>query len=297
MECLSTPTVGNRKNCNQRLEHGINQRSKGYTVNEADELWAGVRIFEIANTIPTIRHFIYSSIDYYLRLTNFNHKYAAHHTNGKGRVQTYLDGMTSPAHPDSKLIWSTLITGVYNEDFMGGPCVPHKAADGGIVFRLPLADGYIPLMTLKDCGAFALHMFQNPERWSGKTLVAASHFANGNELAETLSRVAGVDARYEAVSTDEWVNTLPFANEPMSTMYPDGITMGDNFRMWWSGFQDSILLKAGTRDLDELRRINPNLQSLEDWIRDTKWDGSPRPVLKGLIDAGISADKLQLRVV
>lgn len=268
----------------------------GYTVNEADELWAGVRIFEIANTVSTLRHFVYSSIDYYLRITNFNHVYAAHHTNGKGRVQTYLDGLSSPAHPESKLIWSTLVTGVYNEDLMGGPCVPHRAKDGSIVFKLPLADGCIPFMTLKDCGAFALHIFQNPEVWSGKTLTAASHFASGNELAETLSRVAGIKARYEPVSIEEWVDTLPFGSAPMSTMYPDGITMGENFSMWWRGFQDSILLNAGSRDFAELRRIHPNIQSLEDWIRDTKWDGQPRSVLKGLMDAGISAESLQLSV-
>ncbi len=45
-------------------------------------------------------------------------------------------------------------------------------------------------MTLKDCGAFALKMFQNREAWSGKTLLATSHFVNGKEIAETLSRVS-----------------------------------------------------------------------------------------------------------
>ena len=52
----------------------------GFTVNESDELWAGVRIFEIANSIPTLRHFVYGSIDYYLQHTGFNMKYGAHHT-------------------------------------------------------------------------------------------------------------------------------------------------------------------------------------------------------------------------
>jgi hypothetical protein len=75
----------------------------GFTVDEPDELWAGVRIFELANTIQTLRHLVYTSIDYYLQLTNFDHKYATHHTNGKGRVHTYLQGMSSPAHPSSKL--------------------------------------------------------------------------------------------------------------------------------------------------------------------------------------------------
>jgi hypothetical protein len=52
----------------------------GFTVNEQDELWSGVRIFEIANSIPTLRHYVYGSIDYYLQHTGFNIKYGAHHT-------------------------------------------------------------------------------------------------------------------------------------------------------------------------------------------------------------------------
>jgi hypothetical protein len=54
--------------------------SIGFTVNERDELWAGVRIFEIASAIPTMRHFVYAGIDYYLQLTGFDPKYGAHHT-------------------------------------------------------------------------------------------------------------------------------------------------------------------------------------------------------------------------
>lgn len=204
--------------------------------------------------------------------------------------------MTSPAHPDSKLVWSTLVTGVYDEDLMGGPLVPQIAADGTRVFRLPLADGYVPFMTLKDCAAFALHMFQHREEWSGKTLLGTSHFSNGKEIAETLSRVAGVKARYEPITIQEWVDNLPYANAPVASTDPDGITVAQNFSMWWTGFQDSILKNVGTRDLSEMKRINPNLQSLEDWIRENRWDGTAKPVLKGFIDAGITAEIQQRKV-
>ncbi|KAH8652130.1 hypothetical protein BX600DRAFT_489432 [Xylariales sp. PMI_506] len=273
--------------------YGVFVNTDGFTVNEPDELWAGVRIFEIANTIPTLRHYVYSSIDYYLQLTNFDHKYAAHHTNGKGRVQTYLQGMPSPAHPSSKLAWSVLVTGVYDEDLMGGPCVPHIAADGTRVFKLPLGDGHLPLMTLKDCGTFALKIFQDREAWSGKTLNAVSHFATGQEIADTLARVAGVKARYEPVTIESWVRDLPYSEAPMSSMDPSGISAGQNFSMWWPGFQDSVLLRLGTRDMEELRRIHPGLQSLEDWMTETGWDGSAEPVLKGFVDAGITAEMQQ----
>ncbi|KAG0287712.1 hypothetical protein BGZ98_004529, partial [Dissophora globulifera] len=261
----------------------------------ADELWAGVKIFEIANTIPTLRHYVYSSIDYYLRITNFDEGYAAHHTNGKARVHTYMDGMTSPAHKDSKLTWSVLITGPYNEDMMGGPWVPHKTDDGTIVFRLPLKEGYLPLMTLQDCGAFALHQFDHPEQWSGKTLNATSHFATGKDLAETLTKVAGVKARYENITVEQWISELAYKDAPVHAMYPDSITVGQNFSMWWPGFQNSILMKHTDRNLDEMRKINPKLQTLESWMRDNNWKGEHREILKGFVDAGIKAEHQQLR--
>jgi hypothetical protein len=265
----------------------------GFTVNEPDELWAGVRIFEIANTVPTLRHFVYSSIDYYLQLTNFDHKYAAHHTNGKGRVHTYLQGMSSPAHPASKLAWTVLVTGAYNEDLVGGPMVPHIAADGTRILKMPLGDGHLPLMTLQDCGVFARKIFQDREAWSGRTLNAVSHFATGREIAEPLTRVAGVPARYEPVTVAEFLTGIPYADGPVSSMYPDGITFAENSALWWPGFEDSVLLKLGTRDLDELRRIHPGLQSLQDWMRETGWDGSAKQVLKNLVDAGLTAEMQQ----
>lgn len=203
--------------------------------------------------------------------------------------------MSSPAHPSSSLAWSVLVTGAYDEDLIGGPYVPHIARDGTRIFNLPLAQGHLPLMTLKDCGAFALKIFQDRDAWSGKTLNAVSHFATGQEIADTLTKVAGVRATYEPVSIEEWVNTLPYGSAPVATTDPDGITVGQNFSMWWPGFQDSILLKQGTRDLAALKRIHPGLQSLEDFVRETGWDGTARPVLKGFVDAGITAEFQQLR--
>lgn len=176
---------------------------------------------------------------------------------------------------------------------MGGPCVPVMEGDT-VVFKLPLANGHLPLMTLRDCAAFAVQIFNDRDFWSGKTLPAASHFATGPEIAETLSRVSGVTARYEAVSIDEWVASLPYAKQPMATSDPDGISIGDNFSMWWAGFQDSVLLNEQTRDMDYLKTIH-TVQSLEEWMRETNWRGEYRPVLKGLIDAGINAQQQQLR--
>jgi len=152
-------------------------------------------------------------------------------------------------------------------------------------FAFPLGQGHLPLMTLQDLGTFVLKVFQDRDRWSGKTFNLASHFATGPELAQTLSKVAGVKAVYKNISIEEWTATLAFADAPVASTDPNGITVGQNFAMWWPGFQDSILLP--TRDMELLREVNPNIESLEGWMRRVGYDGTGKGVLKGWIDAGI----------
>jgi hypothetical protein len=270
--------------------YGVYVNTDGFTVKESDELWAGVRIFEIANTVPTLRHFVYAGIDYYLQLTGFNHKYATHHTNGKGRVNAYLQSQKSSVSDDS-LSWTVINTGVYNEDILGGPLAPQIASDGTVHFRLPLGkpSGSIPFATLRDTGIFAAKVFGSRERWSGQTFNTASHFSTGPEIAEAFTKASGIKAVYENVSIQEWeeVNLGGRADKPVASTDPDGITISENFRMWWSGFQDSILLEKGTRDFEFLKEVHPDLETMEGWMRRVKYDGKSRAVLKGWVDAGI----------
>lgn len=143
----------------------------------------------------------------------------------------------------------------------------------------------MPLLTLQDMGIFALKIFQDRERWSGKTLNLASHFATGPELAATLAKVAGVKAIYRNVSIEEWAASLTFADAPVASTDPEGITVRENFAMWWPGFQDSILLP--TRDMKLLKEIHPGLETLQGWMERSGYDGTGKGVLKGWIDAGI----------
>jgi hypothetical protein len=124
-------------------------------------------------------------------------------------------------------------------------------------------------------------MFQDREKWSGKTLNSLSHFATGHEVAETLERVAGVKVVYKPITFDEWIAGIPFANAPQASTDPDGPTFADSFRMW-TGLADSVLLPH--RDLPALKKIHPGLQSLEQWVIEACYDGSPKAFIKGFMD-------------
>jgi hypothetical protein len=45
----------------------------------ADEIFAPIRIYELARTTPTIRHLLWSGTDYHLKLAGFNPRYGSFH--------------------------------------------------------------------------------------------------------------------------------------------------------------------------------------------------------------------------
>lgn len=140
-------------------------------------------------------------------------------------------------------------------------------------------------MALDDLAAFALLMFEDRTKWSGKTLNVASQFATGEQIAEATSKVAGVKAIYKPITFDKWNSKWSLADLPVSATDSHGPTWGRSFGMWWAAFEDDILLN--TRDLEELRAIYPGLTSAEDWMRKTGYDGTPKPLLKRYIDAKV----------
>jgi hypothetical protein len=148
---------------------------------------------------------------------------------------------------------------------------------------MPLGNGHLPLMILDDLAAFALLMFEDRAKWSGKTLNVASQFATGEEIAEATSRISGVKAVYNSITFDEWNANWPLAELPVSATDPQGPTWGQSFKMWWNAYRDDILLNS--RDFEKLKAIYPGLTSLEDWIRKSGYDGIGKPLIKRYIDA------------
>lgn len=43
----------------------------GFTVGEVKETFLGIRIFELAKTIPTLKHYIWSSLDYVFKVCHY----------------------------------------------------------------------------------------------------------------------------------------------------------------------------------------------------------------------------------
>ena len=164
----------------------------------------------------------------------------------------------------------------------GGLISPTIHEDGTCEFAFPLPQGHIAFIALADLAAFALLIFQDRPRYSGKTLEAASCFATGAEIANTTSRVAGVQASFRAVGFDEWTCRYPRTQLPVAATDPEGPRNADSWVMFFNAFADDVWVPL--KDLGLLKELHPGLRSLEMWMRENAYDGSGMTVLKSAFD-------------
>ena len=48
--------------------YGAFVNTDGFTVGEEKEIFAGLRIYELAKQVPTIRHYVWSNLDYFAKV-------------------------------------------------------------------------------------------------------------------------------------------------------------------------------------------------------------------------------------
>ena len=107
----------------------------GFTVGEKEETYLGLRIFELAKQTGTVRHYVWSSLDYmhkasavifdfdvtvltgWLQAGGFQPQYRCGHYDGKGRITDFLKAQASDPNG---MIWTSYTSGPYMEMLSGG---------------------------------------------------------------------------------------------------------------------------------------------------------------------------------
>ncbi|TDL18911.1 NAD-P-binding protein [Rickenella mellea] len=252
--------------------YGTWVNTDGFTVGEAKELYAGMRIFELAKQTGTVKHYVWSNLDYVAKKSGYNPAYRAEHYDAKGRVGEWLK--VQPSVPTSEgMTWSAVTTGPYMDMLEIGIFGPlNRRADGTWVFASPIQNGHVPMIALTDLGFFARYSFDNPELVSGKDLEVASDIVGWDYLVETFQRVTGQKAVVVHESIDEWMDNFAKTDRPVANERPVGdgsTTWKENFTAFWKLWQDDVL----KRDMDWIRSVNPGGHTLESWMRTTGYTG------------------------
>ncbi|KAI0059561.1 NAD-P-binding protein [Artomyces pyxidatus] len=243
----------------------------GFTVGEQREIYAGIRIFELAKQTSTIRHYVWSSLPYAFKRGGYKDIYKVDHLDAKGRVAEWLQ-MQESVVSDDNMSWTTVVTGPYLEVLstkLFGPTT--KLEDGTVVFASPIGDGHAPFVALPDIGFFARYTFDHRALTSAQTLEVASEMVGWDQLVETFTRVTGQKAVYKRLTVDEWLAHVPDTDRPVAVMgAPGSTTWGQNFGNFFRAYRDDVI----TKDMEWVRKVNPNGYTLEKWMRETGYDGS-----------------------
>ncbi|KIL88492.1 hypothetical protein FAVG1_08573 [Fusarium avenaceum] len=264
--------------------HGAWVNLDGFILGEKNELFYGIRAYEIARH-HGVKHYIFANTDFALRKANWDEQYHWGHNDAKGRVADLI-----LSHGQSGMKTSILTTGPYMDMLLDGMFVPQQQSDGSFVWENPAADGKIPLIALDDVGVYSLWIFDNPSQSAGLDLEVATDQVSFADIAATFTKMTGKKGIHRRVPLEDYlVKAAPYPgasanwaadpNEPRDESF---MTWSDNFRAWWRYWSEG---KGATRDMAFLDSIHSTrIPDLETWMRIKNYDGLPRPVLKDIQD-------------
>ncbi|THG97469.1 hypothetical protein EW026_g4534 [Hermanssonia centrifuga] len=264
--------------------YGAWVNTDGFTVGEQKEVYAGMRIFEVAKQTKSMRHYVWSNLDYALKEGNYNQTYRCEHYDGKGRVAEWMQQQSSDIS-DNGMAWSVVTSGPYMQmlsNMMFGPI--HQRTDGTFVFATPVGNGHVPMIALEDLGYFARYTFDHRAETSTKDLKIASEMVRWEDLVSAFHKVTGQKAVIAYQTLDEWFDNFKGTDRPVANERPRGdgsTTWRKNFEGWWALWRDDII----KRDMEWIQQVNPNSRTVERWMKEHSYTGElRRDVLKNSED-------------
>ncbi len=145
-----------------------------------------------------------------------------------------------------------LLTAFYWDNLIHFGSGPQRAPDGQLAFIVPMDDKKLPAIAAEDIGKAAYAIFKRGKEFIGKTVGIAGEHLSGAEMAAALTRALGKEVRFDNVPPDVY----------RGFGFPGADDLGNMFQ-FKRDFNDYY---RGARDVEFSRRLNPELQSFEQWL-------------------------------
>jgi uncharacterized protein YbjT (DUF2867 family) len=197
----------------------------------------------IWSTLEDSRRFIPLSDD---RMPTLMGRYKVPHFDAKGESDHYFTDAGVPT--------TFLLTSFYWDNFIYFGMGPKRGADGVLSFVLPMGDRPLPGIGAEDIGRCAYGIFKAGGGYVGRTVGIAGEHLTGEQMAAALTRALGEKVRCDAVPPAVY----------RGFGFPGADDLGNMFQ-FNHDFSDAF---CAARSVDESRRLNPRLQSFEDWLKD-----------------------------
>lgn len=149
-----------------------------------------------------------------------------------------------------------LLTSFYWDNAINFGTGPKRGPDGTLAITMPMGGQRLPGIAVEDIGKAAYGIFKAGKEYIGKTVGVAGEHLTGEEMATAFSRALGQEVRYNDVPPQVY----------RSFGFPGADDMGNMFQ-FKRDFNDEY---CAARDTSETRRLNPELQTFEQWLARNK---------------------------
>ncbi|GAB3995804.1 NmrA/HSCARG family protein [Glycomyces albus] len=129
---------------------------------------------------------------------------------------------------------------------------PKRQDDGGLVLAMPMADRRLSGIAAEDIGRTAYGIFKRGKDLAGETVSIAGEHLTGAEYAAAFADLFGEPVQYYPVPFDGF----------RAAGFPGAEEMGNMFQ-YYAEFDSEF---TGRRDLDQVRELNPRLQTFAEWL-------------------------------
>ncbi len=182
------------------------------------------------------------------RMPTLMGRYKVPHFDAKGEADRFFRDLGVPT--------TFLLTSFYWDNFIFFGMGPKPGPDGVLAITLPMDDKKLPGIAAEDIGHCAYGVFQAGAEFIGKTIGIAGGHPTGAEMAQSFSRALGRAVRYNAVPPEVY----------RGFGFPGADDLGNMFQ-YKRDFEPEFVR---ARSIDLSRRLNPKLQSFDQWLAANK---------------------------
>jgi uncharacterized protein YbjT (DUF2867 family) len=182
------------------------------------------------------------------RMPTLMEKYKVPHFDAKGEANQVFRDYDLPV--------TFLNTSFYWDNFIYFGLGPKRGPDGKLAITLPMGDKKLPGIAAEDIGKTAYQIFKRGREYYGKTIGIASDHLTGEQIAGALTKALGQEIRYNSVTPEAF----------RGFGFPGAEDLGNMFQ-FKRDFEDYY---CGARNIEETRKLNPELQSFEQWLSQNK---------------------------
>lgn len=235
--------------------HGV------YAVTNFWEHFSGAKEIQQAKNIAEaaraagVKHVIWSTLEDTRKLMSpddkrmpmLQEKYRVPHFDAKAEANAAFSGLPV----------TYLVTSFYWDNLYLFGLAPKKGEDGTYSWTFPMGEAKLPGIAAEDIGRTAYGIFKAGDQYIGKTVGIAGESLSFQEMSQRLEKGLGISpVKFNAVDADVF----------RGFGFPGADEYGNMFQVY-RDFEKEV---NAARSIDEARKLNPQLQSFDQWLQNNK---------------------------